>query len=414
MASGTFSRRTFLKGATIAAAMGPAALAAACDRSPSDLRFFDWQRWWSRQDVTGLVRFGNWPYYIDRTRTDAHPSLERFTRRTSIQVNYYRPIRDNASFLDEIRPALEAHRDIGYDVIVITNGPQLAELIERDWLIPIDHSRLPHFSRYASPVVKDPAWDPGNRFSVAWQSGITGIAYRPEAVDALGREPSKIADLFDDALRGRVGMLTDLMDLGSFGLLALGRNPRTSTDAEWRDAAAFLSDQRDRGIVLRYYDQEYLHALQRGDTWISQAWSGDIYQANRLGHPELRFVVPEEGAMFWTDNMLIPRGAQHPADALELMDFVYRPKIAAMIADWVWYVCPVPRAQGIVANQLNDPRVAHSDLVFPTEDLLGPSVPTGNGDALFPASPLRYYPRLASAAQRAEWSRIFGPVVSGS
>jgi spermidine/putrescine transport system substrate-binding protein len=413
MPSPRFPRRAFLKGATVAAAMGTAGLAAACDRSSSaDLRFVDWRRWWHSKQETGLVRFANWPYYIDRRRDDSHPSLERFTRRTSIQVNYYRPIRDDATFLNKIRPALEAHRDIGYDIIVITNGPQLSELIERDWLIPLDHTRLPHFDRYASPIVKNPVYDPGNLYSVAWQSGLTGIAYRPEAVDAIGRKPSRIADLFDDRFHGRVGMMTDLLDLGSFGLLATGHNPHSATEGQWSQAAALLTEQRDRGLVRRYYDQGYLGALQRGDTWISQAWSGDIYQANQLGHPELTFVVPEEGAMFWTDNMLIPRGVEHPVDALELMDFVYRPDIAAMIADWVWYICPVPRAQAIVENVLHDPTVAGSDLVFPTADLLGPSVPTGNGDALFPDSPLRYYPSLGTSAERAAWDHTFAPVTA--
>jgi spermidine/putrescine transport system substrate-binding protein len=412
MASARFSRRAFLKSAAVAAAVGPAAL-AACTRSHGDLAFFDWKRWWARQEQTGVVDFANWPYYIDRRRDGSHPSLERFTRRTAVQVNYYRPIRDNEAFLEQIAPDLEAGRPIGYDVIVITNGPQLSELIHRDWLIPLDHTRLPHFDRWASPIVKGPAWDPGNRYSVAWQSGLTGIAYRPQAVEALGRRPSRIADLFDDRLAGRVGMLTDLMDLGSFGLLATGHNPRTSGEPEWREAAAFLTAQRERGLVLGYYDQGYVGALQRGDVWISQAWSGDIYQAKRLGHDELEFVVPDEGAMFWTDNMVIPRGAEHPVDALALMDFVYRPPVAAAIADWVWYICPVPRAQGIVANNLDDPRVAGSDLVFPTRDLLGPSIPTADGDALYPSSPLRYYPTLGSVAQRSAWSRTFAPIVTG-
>jgi spermidine/putrescine transport system substrate-binding protein len=405
-----FSRRAFLKGATLAAGMGAAGLAAACDPSSADLRFVDWRAWWRNKEQTGLLRFANWPYYIDRRRDNSHPSLERFTRRTGIRVNYYRPIRDDATFLDKIRPALEGGRDTGYDLIVITNGPQLSELIGRNWLLPLDHSRLPHFNRFAAPVVRDPVYDPANQFSVAWQSGLTGLAYRPEAVQALGRKPSRIADLFDDRLRDRVGMMTDLMDLGSFGLLASGHNPHSANEGEWQAAASLLRQQRDQGLVRKYYDQGYLAALQRGDTWISQAWSGDIYQANQLGHPELTFIVPEEGAMFWTDNMLIPRGARNPVDALELMDFVYRPEIAAMIADWVWYICPVPRAQGIVAHALHDPTVAGSDLVFPSADLLGPGIPTGDGDALYPNSPLRYYPGLPTAGERSAWTRTFAPI----
>src|SRR5215207_10060837 len=102
--------------------------------------------------------------------------------------------------------------------------------------------------------------------------------------------------------------------------------------------------------------------------------------------------------------MLIPRGARHPVDALRLMNFVYDPEIAAIIADWVWYLCPVPRAQGIVANEIGDPRVAHSPLVFPGEDDLGPSITLPDNDAIYPSSPFRDYPRLDTPVERAAWN----------
>jgi spermidine/putrescine transport system substrate-binding protein len=405
------SRRELLRLAGGAA--GLSAVAAACSFSSAPSDYIDWASWWSRRRRSGQLDFANWPYYIDRRRDDSHPSLERFTKRTGIEVTYYRPIKNNASFLSRIEPALRGHLPTGYDLMVITNGPELSELIERDWLIPLDHTRLPTFAREASPTVRDPYWDPDNRYSVAWQSGLTGIAYRPEAVDALGREPDSLADLFERALFDRVGMLSDLLDLGSAGLLAAGLEPSSSTESDWQEAARLLTEQRDRGLVRRYYDQGYIGALQRGDTWISQAWSGDIYQVNRLGHPELRFVVPSEGVVFWTDNMVIPRGAEHPVDAIELMDFVYRPEIAALIADWVWYICPVPAAKPIVARELGDPATARSPLVFPNADILGERVSTASGD-LYVGSPLRFYPRLDSAAERRTWARTFGAIVSGA
>jgi spermidine/putrescine transport system substrate-binding protein len=403
------TRRELLR---TAGAAGLAAVAAACTRTYASSDLVDWNQWWARRRQTGSVDFANWPYYIDRTRKSTHPSLELFTARTDIRVNYYRPINDNAAFLRSITPDLEAGRPTGYDIVVITNGPELSTLIERDWLVPLDHSRLPTFAANASPAVRDPYWDPQNRYSVTWQSGLTGIAYRPEAAKALGHEPTSLRDLWSPALRGRVGMLTDLMDLGAAALLAEGTDPATSTDVDWRRAAATLRTQRDAGTVRKYYDQGYVRALERGDIWLSQAWSGDIYQANRLGHPELRFVVPTEGVVFWTDNMLIPRGAQHPVDALELMDFVYEPRPAAMIADWVWYISPVPAAREVVADRLDDPKVARSDLVFPSADLIGGS--SDSAVTLGGGSPLRYYPRLATAPERAAWSGIFGPIVDGA
>lgn len=408
----TITRRRFLSSlASASAAATLPAWLASCDPEPPRRRSFDWDDWWDERSRTGVVDFANWPYYIDRRRDGGHPSLELFTEETGIRVDYTRPIRDNAGFLERIRPALEAGESTGYDLIVVTNGPELDELIERGWLVPLDRSLLPNFDRHAGPLVRDPAWDPGNRFTLAWQSGFTGIAYRPEAIDALGRRPDSIRDLWHPLLAGRVGMLVDLMDLGSFGLLAIGVDPETSTRLDWISAAYRLRQQRDNGILRGYYDQGYLRALQGGEIWACQAWSGDIFQANQLGHPELRFVLPTDGAMLWTDNMAIPANAEHPVDASLLMDFVYQPRVAAMIADWVWYVCPVPDAQPIVEDELGHPEVANSRLVFPNpERLLAETEETGADDA----PRLRTYRVFADAAERSRWTAVFGDLIAAT
>ena len=97
--------------------------------------------------------------------------------------------------------------------------------------------------------------------------------------------------------------------------------------------------------MRQYYDQSYIKALEDGDTWISQAWSGDIFQANSPAIRTSKFVVPKEGAMLWHDNCLIPLHAAHPVDAMEWINFFYQPQVEAMIEDWVNYLCPVPAAK---------------------------------------------------------------------
>jgi spermidine/putrescine transport system substrate-binding protein len=360
---------------------------------------------WAGRQVAGVVDFANWPYYIDRTRTNEHPSLERFTKTTGIDVQYMRPIRGNATFLNKIRPSLQAG-DPAYDLMVITNGPELTQLVNSGWLAPLDHNLLPNFTRNASDLVRGPAWDPENRYTVAWQSGFTGLGFRPEAVDALGREPKSVKDLWDPKLRGRVGMMTDLLDLGSAGLLATGADPSTSTVEDWRRAAAYL-DEQHRTVSPRYYDQGYIDALGRGDTWLTLAWSGDVFQLQQLGHPNVRWIMPEEGAMFWTDNMMIPRDAKHPADAIALMDFVYRPEIAALIADWVWYVSPVPAAQDVIRHRLDDPVVSNSPLIFPD---IGANGSTSKGAGIMDA-PIRNYFVFSTPAQYGTWRSLFEPVI---
>jgi spermidine/putrescine transport system substrate-binding protein len=171
-----------------------------------------------------------------------------------------------------------------------------------------------------------------------------------------------------------------------------------------------LRRQHD-AVDPRFYDQGYVDALARRDTWITLAWSGDIFQMNNLGQPDLRFVVPTEGAMFWTDNMLIPRNAAHPLDALMYMDFVYRPRVAAMIADWVWYICPVPAARRIVADRLGDLAVARSPLVFPGSELIGDAVDGATAGQQLLGSRVRNYYVYADAAEYAEWASVFEPIV---
>jgi spermidine/putrescine transport system substrate-binding protein len=396
------SRRTVLRAGVATAASLSLPLLSACRHDVSSTSGVDWRRWWSRQQTAGVLDFANWPYYIDRRSDNSHPSLDVFANETGARVNYYRPIRDLATFLGRILPELLAGRPIGYDLIVITNGPELSQLINGNHLIPLDHDRLPSFTANASDLVTDPSWDPGNQYSVAWQSGLTGIAYRPEAVHALGREPRGLVDLWDRRLRGRVGMLSDLTDLGSFGLLADGVDPAASSISDWAEAAARLDEQKRSGVVRGYYDQGYIRALQRGDIWLTQAWSGDVFQSQQTGYGGLRFVVPQEGAMLWTDNLLIPRGAAHPADALSYMDFVYRPEIAAMIADWVQYITPVPAARTIIQQRYHDRAVANSPLVFPT---LAPGAADVTGR-------LYAYPVFDTPLEERRWDELFGAVVA--
>jgi spermidine/putrescine transport system substrate-binding protein len=385
------------------------ATTASPNPSPSAAPEIDWDAWWAEQGLTGELDFANWPYYIDREGA-THPSLDLFTAETGISVTYQSTIRSNAVFLDEIRPALQAGEPPGYDLVVISNGPELSELIANEWVTPLDHSRLPTFAANAGPLVRGPIWDPDNRYTIAWQSGLTGIAYAPKAVEALGHVPTSVQDLWNPNLRGRVGMMSDPVELGSAGLLSIGIDPSVSTPDNWARAADALRSQRE-AVDPRYYDQGYVDALARGDTWVSMAWSGDIFQLRHLGQADLRFVVPTEGAMFWTDNMLIPRNAAHPLDALTYMDFVYRPRIAAMIADWVWYISPVPAARPIVAKRLDDPDVARSRLVFPGPELVGHAVEgEGDGGPELLGSRVRNYYVYADPDEYREWASVFEPI----
>ena len=92
------------------------------------------------------------------------------------------------------------------------------------------------------------------------------------------------------------------------------------------------------------------------------AWSGDMVQL-QADHPHLKWVVPDDGGMIWTDNMLIPKGGNAYAASV-LMNWFYDPKIAAEVEDYVNYICPVKGADKVLLK--SDPSVAKNPLIFPT------------------------------------------------
>jgi spermidine/putrescine transport system substrate-binding protein len=367
------TRRELLRRAgSGAAVVSLGGLLAACGRSDDPPSFDD--------EPAGIVNFANWPLYIDKERNEdgtfARPSLEAFSRETGIQVNYREVIPDADAFFQQIEPYLVAGRPTGWDIVVITNGLTLTTMRDLGYLLELPADARPNFDRYAGEFVRDPTYDPGNRFTMAWQSGITGIAYDPEKT---GREVTSLGDLFAEEYAGSVGMFGDVVDMPNLALLATGVSPETSTEDDWRTAAELLLQQRDSGVISEYYQQNYIPALKRGDLAITMAWSGDIFAAKAAKKlPEsIRFVVPDEGGLLWTDCMCVPAGATHLADAIRYMDFVYRPPIAAQIAQYVNYITPVPDAETEIVRMAEEAaddaervrlyEVAESELVFPTE-----------------------------------------------
>jgi spermidine/putrescine transport system substrate-binding protein len=388
---------------------GMAAFLAACGVSGSSKTSsgVGSASWWAKQKLHHQVNFGNWPLYIDVYK-GGHPTLQRFEQETGIKVTYTEPIQDNIPFYTKIRPALQAHQYTGYDIIVMTNNsPALGFLIAAGWLVPLDHSMMPNFYKYAGPLFKNPSWDPGNKYTMAWQSGWTALAYNSSVI----KEPiDSVQALYDPKYKGRIGMMADPQELGSNALLALGLEPAKTTAADWRKAAAKLKAQQP--LVRHYYDQDYITALKNGDTVISMAWSGDIFQANlNSKYRDLKFVFPKEGAMSWTDNMCIPQGVQNPKDAMMLMDYYYRPDTQAVVEYYVDYVCAVPRAKEVLLHP--------SGWAAKTLKMMGPSIglpPSVTADAptVFPTAHTealsRPYFQYRNQSELANWNNIFVPI----
>jgi spermidine/putrescine transport system substrate-binding protein len=356
------------------------------------------QRFWKAQQPTKHVNFANWALYID----PSHATLKQFTAATGITVTYSEVIQDDTSFFAKVNPILRAGQDTGYDIMVITDGLQFTELVQLGEVTPLDQSKLVNFHKYAGKAYQNRAFDPGNVYSVPWASGSTGIAWNPKYVKT---PPTSLADLWNPAYAGHIGMMSDPQEIANFGLFKLGIDPVTSTETDWKAAAAELTKQKP--LVRKYYDQAYIDALSKGDIWITMAWSGDIFQQNLSSGTNLQFVIPKEGGNLWTDNMMIPKNAANPAAAMQLIDWYYKPEIAAQLTEAVEYISPVPSVQSIItadaakATKPDDKKtlqqVAGSPLVWIPDDVY--------------ARLKSYVPITAKTA--GTFNSIFQPVVAG-
>jgi spermidine/putrescine transport system substrate-binding protein len=394
--SSRMTRRDLLRRMGIGAgAMSMAALAAACGVGGNDDDNGNGGNGNGGSDplttneIQGQLDFANWDYYID-PRKPKNSTINKFVEETGIEVNYQTEVDDNQTFFAKYQQQLANGDPIGFDVIVVTDW-LIGNMIALGYLELLQEDKIPNFYANAGEIYQNRSYDPGNKYSVPWQSGITGIGYNP---DLTGREITSFNDLFDPAFEGQVGMMTEMRDTMNLTLLGLGINPQDATEDDARAAQQKLLEQRDAGLVRQYYGNGYIDALARGDLAITMAWSGDVFQL-QYDQPEMQFVVPEEGAVLWTDNMAIPQNAAHPIDAMEMMNFYYQPEIAAQLAGYVQFICPVPAAQEVIAK--TDKTTANSPLVFPTPDM---------------ESRLHSYKTLTPEEEEV-WNDLFNEVVQG-
>jgi spermidine/putrescine transport system substrate-binding protein len=185
------------------------------------------------------------------------------------------------------------------------------QMASADYVVPLHWDALPTAQANMLDAFRDPAYDERNAHSVPWQGGVTGIAYYP---DLVGGEITGMTDLWNPA-RGRVGMLTEMVDTMTLTLLMLGIDPQTATLDDATLAQEKLIEQRDAGIVRQYYGQDYVDDLVQRNVYV-MAWSGDVFYWKYIGGaPDLEVRRARGGGVIWASADAITAGAEHPADA---------------------------------------------------------------------------------------------------
>jgi len=356
------SRRTLLKGAGVAAFLGGSAAVLpqfslqGAKQTPQTCPSTDLSA------TEHELIISNWPAYID-PRDNPSSTYAVFQKQTGISVSYSDDVNDNLEFFGKIVNQLRACQPVDRDMFMLTDW-MAARMINLGWLQKLDHAKLPNVQANLLPALRHPPWDPNRDYSVPWQSGLTGIAYN---ANVTGEVRSFEELLTRSDLKGRVTVLTEMRDTMLFMLLVTGADPLDFTDDEWNVAIDRLSQAVSNGQIRAFTGNDYLRGLKSGDIAACEAWSGDVIQA-QFDDPNIKFVAPEEGLAAWSDNMLVPNLADHKANAEEWMNYYYDPMVAAKLAAWVNYICPVEGAQQ--AMEKVDPSLVDNPLIFPTPEIL--------------------------------------------
>jgi spermidine/putrescine transport system substrate-binding protein len=364
------SRRTLLRGMSASAlAIAGGGLLSACGTegaSQTEASCKSTDR--SRTEKT--LNFSNWPLYIDEANINrngqqvtVNPTLDRFQKQSGISVEYVADVNDNHEFFGIVRNQLAACESTGRDIFVLTDY-MAARMVSLGWIQELDPANIPNVEANLVDNLKSPPWDPNRRHGVPWQSGLTGIAYNAD----LTKEVRSFDELLTRPdLKGRISLLSEMQDTMIFLLLLVGADPEDFTDDEFGQAIDRLQQVVDAGQVRAFTGNDYAQDLVRGNVVAAEAWSGDVIQL-QFDNPNIKFVAPEEGLSLWSDNMLVPNKATHKANAEQLMNYYYDPAVAAELAAWVNYICPVKGAQEEMVKI--DPSLAENPLIFPDDAML--------------------------------------------
>lgn len=304
----------------------------------------------------------NWPAYIDPRRKKTS-TASVFTQTYGIEVDYTDDVNDNSEFYAKVKNQLGSCETIQRDMMMLTDW-MAARMIDLGWIQKLDTSTIPNVLDNVIDPLRGLAWDPEFEYHVPWQSGLTGIAYNSEAVGEV-RTFEELLTRSD--LKGRISLLTEMRDTMGFLIKVSGGEPSDFDDDDWDNGIELLRQVVADGQVRAFTGNEYIQDLAAGNIVACEAWSGDVIQA-QYDNPAIKFVTPEEGVMLWSDNMLVPNLAEHQANAQTWMNYYYQPDVAAKLAAWVNYICPVKGAQEEMEKL--DPSLVDNPLIFPDDGML--------------------------------------------
>lgn len=290
----------------------------------------------------------NWADYIDEEL------VTRYQEETGVTIVY-----DTFESNEDMLAKLQAGAT-GYDLI-FPSDYMVAQMIELDMLAEINMDNIPNF-RHLSEFNINPAYDPGNVYSVPYFFGTTGIGYNSAVVDP---PPDSWSWLFDPELACQyegagINVLNDQRELIGAALRYLGYSINET-------GVERLNEARDLILAAKpcwktFQSSGYVDALFiPGEVAMGHAWNGDVYVAQAEVDTWV-YVMPKEGGVVWQDNFVIPNTSTRQATAEHFINWLLDPQINAQNTNYIWYSSPNEAAKPYILPEiLEDPSIYVDD-----------------------------------------------------
>lgn len=316
-------------------------------------------------DTEKIVRWASWPLYLDFDgKSKTYPTLVAFEDKTGIKATYTEDIDDNNTFYGKVQGQLAIGADIGYDVVTPTDW-MAARWIEQGYAQKFDAANIPNKTKIRS-ILADVGFDKGREYSLTWQSGFAGFGWNTQK---LPKGVRNMEDLFAPANKGRIMVLSEFRDTIGIIMQYQGVDPSGDfTEDQYMNAIDFLKGKIADGFIRQVKGNSYSESLVNGDAVAVIGWSGDLFILKSENNNKFDFAIPESGGTLWSDNMLIPSTSTHKKNAEALINYYYEPAVAAQVAAYVNYICPVEEAQPEL-EKIN-PDLANSPYIFPDQATL--------------------------------------------
>ena len=320
--------------------VGLAALAAACGSG-------------GNSTVGGELHIFNWEDYF------APNTLGDFEAEFGVDV-YLDTFDDEQAMLGAI-----ASDPARYDLFIVSDS-FLGQMNELRLLAPLDLSKIPNLANIDSELLGLPG-DPGNKYSVPYDWGTTGIMYNRNCIEP---EKESWAVLRDPRVAGRVAMDTDSDVVLASTLKSLGYSLNSDNEDQLAEAVEVLRDQVST-LGMRFIPSfDIMRMMESGELCAAQAYNGDAVVVMSKNE-NVEFFIPEEGSDIYFDVMAIPRDARNKATAQLFINYVLRPEVHAAINNYTGYATP-----NLAAIELGyiDEQTLSDPVIYPNTDLLEPWV----------------------------------------